>query len=279
MQNLYRIVMLLIVASFLIYCGGENSGDPTPSTDQKIEVRLDSGGGIYALFYNGVNLLSSTNDYKGAYYIIGSCPQDGVGIDDENNVNSQSSQSGQLLNIGDKIQTLGRLKSGTDFCDGTDYEFIFSRPEENKILVSITIAQLPEEYFSLSLPMDFKKYLFNRFRFGETDSYTKTYEGGSCWDYMTVDGDSGYYADSFESCSIPAGDRIGVAKTESSPWIESCSDELGICVKRTIIEISQHKGTFAYNHFGTNNIEFGFGNFMPEGTSFYFKEEILIYEF
>src|SRR3989344_3804276 len=103
--------MIIMIVILLTACGNKDV-IPLKTTSEQIEVQLDSGGGIYALFYGETNLMGvtqTTYDYKGGYYLIGSCPQNGLAIDDENNVNSQTQQLGKILAVGETITANGNM--------------------------------------------------------------------------------------------------------------------------------------------------------------------------
>ena len=152
----------------------------------------------------------------------------------------------------------------------------FSRPENNLIVVEIDVGPLPAEYITLSVPMDLQKSLITSFRFPGVTTYEQI--GDKCNNLMTVPGDGANYDALDLVCEIKGGMATGIAVSHTSYVVESCSDLLKICVKRTIIEIGQYQEVLAYNHSGTNNTEIGLGHLSPIGTTFHLKEEILIYE-
>lgn len=273
------VFITLALLLILLACGGGGSSTPTKQTSEQIEVQLDSGGGIYALFYGKDNLMGTTHtvyDYKGGYYLIGSCPQNGIGVDDENNVNSQTQKFGELLIVGKTVTASHTMSSTTTYCPGAPYTMKFSRPENNRLIVEIDVGPLPAEYAALSAPMDFQKSLIASFRFPGVTTYEKI--SGTCNNFVTMTGDGANYDSLDPVCKIKGGASAGVARSNTSYAVEACSDSLKICVKRTILEIGEYNEVLAYNHSGTDNIEIGLGHPSPSGTTFHLKEEILIYE-
>lgn len=95
---------------------------------------------------------------------------------------------------------------------------------------------------------------------------------------MTVAGDGGSFSSVEPVCGIPGGGATGLAKSDTARSVEACSSQIGICVKRTIINIGRYAGVFTNNHHGTNNTEINLGNFAATGSSFFLEEEILIYK-
>ncbi|MBI5742579.1 MAG: hypothetical protein HZA25_01940 [Candidatus Niyogibacteria bacterium] len=278
--SLFTIAALTLL---LTSCGGGGgngvSTTPTKQTTEQIEVQLDSGGGIYALFYGDTNLMGVTHtvyDYKGGYYLIGSCPQNGQAIDDENNVNSQTRRLGKILEVGATITVNDNMTSPTTFCPGAPYTMKFSRPENNLLTVEIDVGPLPAEYASLSVPMDLQKSLIASFRFPGVATYEQM--SGVCNNLITMSGDGASYDTLDPVCAIKGGLSTGVALSHTSYAVEACSDSLKICVKRTILEIGECREVLAYNHSGADNIEIGLGHSSPLGATFHLKEEILIYE-
>jgi hypothetical protein len=272
-SSLFTIATLAILPA----CGGGNN-TPIKTTTEQIEVQLDSGGGIYALFYGDTNLMGVTHtayDYKGGYYLIGSCPQNGLAIDDENNVNSQTQRFGKNLAVGKTITTNGNMTSTTSLCPGAPYIMKFSRPENNRLTVEIDIGPLPAEYVALSVPMDFQKSLIASFRFPGVTTYEQM--SSICNNLITMNGDGANYDTLDPVCKIKGGLSAGIAISHTSYAVEACSDSLKICIKRTILEIGEYHEVIAHNHSGTDNIEIGLGHSSPLGTIFHLKEEILIY--
>lgn len=251
------------VSGLLYGCGGGGgssvTGSTSPISTTGVEFHTDSGGILYAIYYQGVDLTQGYGSYeKGGYYIIGGCFKNGVAIDDENNINSQSFRSEGPLGINKARFFKGMLRSKTNFCKGPEYEVWIKRQDEFSVVTEVSIRKLPVDLATLSVPLDLTRDPNNH----HFDTYRLS------------NGRSGRYDSISQNVSTPGG-YVGVLEFGPVDWMEACSSSLKVCVRRTSMGGS-YRSALIYRHFGTDNLEKRFGTDLPAGSEFFLREEIRI---
>ena len=251
MVNISRREALFLLGSGVAAFGCSKGGGGskiTATTTSGAEFQVDTGGILYGMYWNGQDLMAgSTSSYpKGGYYIIGSCLNSPLGGDDANNVNSQSFRYGGSLRVGETRVLSNKLRSPTTFCPGAEYVVSMKRTSDMVVESDIYIKPLPAEYVALSLPTDLTRSIFDIYR----------WPGGS-----------GRY------------DDINVVfRTNPAAWIEACSLDLKICVRRTIT-YGDYTDALFYNNNGIHNLELHLGTNIPAGKPFHLRERIEITSF
>ncbi len=271
-----RLAIFTALALILAACGGGGGGGgssvSTSTTNQLWEIHLDSGGGIHTMFYRGANITQGFGNYrKGGHYIIASCPKGGQGIDDQDNIMSQSFSPAGLLNIGDTKGFGGVLRGTTSFCKGARYSVTYERKSELVIIATLTLGPLPQEYASASVPGDWTKGLFNTYNFSTPQHQIST---SGCGATTTVNKSGGTYGSIPATCGTPGG-SVGIAQATGAVWVEACSSQLKACLRRTRIS-GNVQAALVFNHWGTNNTEWSWGIFIPANSYLTLVERIEI---
>jgi hypothetical protein len=165
----------------------------------------------------------------------------------------------------------GYLRPDSPSIPRPPYRLVFTRVSEQRLHFYAQVGPMPAEFTTVSMPFDFGKLLVNSFSFNGTEYYLECSESNG-----RRSGSGATYSSIRPACVIPntGGGMVGVARTRRPTTWGEVRGALAT-VRVNVLRSSHYQSMEFYNHFGTNNLELGFGRMQPGELAFVEGEVIV----
>jgi hypothetical protein len=189
-------------------------------------------------------------------------------------IGSLDGSDAQGRSVGSIGATGGYLNSDSPSIPRPRYQLRFSRIDPNRLRFYAEVGPMPATFTTISMPFDFGKQVVQNFSFNGTQYTQECSLNNGIYTQNGATYNSIRPACEIRNINGVLLGKVGVARTlRPTSWGEVRGSIATVRVN--ITRSSHYRSMEFYNHFGTNNLELGFGR-MDVGETAFVEGEIIV---